>query len=60
MPTDETKGPILPIVVSALYFYPLKSCAWYSSGGCRDKPKRYLWGSSIDGCRLGRSVYYAA
>jgi len=26
MPTDETKGPILPIVVSALYFYPLKSC----------------------------------
>lgn len=26
MPTDETKRPILPIVVSALYFYPLKSC----------------------------------
>jgi uncharacterized protein len=26
MLSNETKGPILPIVVSALYFYPLKSC----------------------------------
>jgi uncharacterized protein YcbX len=26
MSTDGKKGPILPIVVSALYFYPLKSC----------------------------------
>src|SRR2546429_3307494 len=26
MPTDGKKRPILPIIVSAVYFYPIKSC----------------------------------
>jgi len=30
MSTDGKKGPILPIVVSALYFYPIKSCSGIS------------------------------
>src|SRR5579859_1573070 len=30
MPTDEKKDPILPIIVSALYLYPIKSCSGIS------------------------------
>jgi len=30
MPSDEKKEPILPIFVSALYFYPIKSCGGIS------------------------------
>ena len=30
MATEEKKEPILPIVVSALYVYPIKSCSGIS------------------------------